>query len=155
MRHTHTHTNHVLLQSTSKRFLNRLATLNRRISRAACTVSYTVASSNMTLVFVLTVGLRGVASFIVTPLSCATAKGVVKATVVTTAVNIRAVYHAIKTIRMTVTHMERVSDGGEREKEIKAEIENNVAHIKPAAFVQSVLGTDNNVCKIVLYILRI
>ncbi|KAL1282093.1 hypothetical protein QQF64_000896 [Cirrhinus molitorella] len=85
----------------------------------------------MTLTFGLTVGLRGVASFIVTPLSCATAKGVVKATVVTTAVNIRAVYHAIKTIRMTVTHMERVNDGGrerEREKEIKAEIENNVAH---------------------------
>lgn len=63
----------------------------------------------------LTVGLCGVASFIVTPLSCATAKGVVKATVVTTAVNIRAVYHAIKTIRMTVTQMERVSDG-ERER---------------------------------------
>ncbi len=49
-------------------------------------------------------------------MSCATAKGVVKATVVTTAVNIRAVYHAIKTIRMTVTHMERVSDGRERER---------------------------------------
>lgn len=70
----------------------------------------------MTLAFMLTVGLRGVASFIVTPLSCAAAKGVVKATVVTTAVNIRAVYHAIKTIRMTVTHIER---DWERENERK------------------------------------
>lgn len=66
----------------------------------------------------ITVGLRGVASFIVTPLSCATAQGVVKATVVMTAVNIRAVYHAIKMIRMTVTHMERLSDE-ERDRERK------------------------------------
>lgn len=65
----------------------------------------------MHFTFVLTVGLCWVAFFIVTPLLCATAKGVVKATVVTTAVNIRAVYHAIKTIRMTVTHTGRVNDG--------------------------------------------
>ncbi len=107
----HTHTKHVLLQSASIRFY----TVCLCLTDTACTVSFTVASSNMTLAFMLTVGLCGVASFIVTPLLCATAKGVVKATVVTTAVNICAVYHAIKTIRMTVTHMERVSDG-ERER---------------------------------------
>lgn len=88
----------------------------------------------MHVAFLLTVGLLEVAFFIVTPLSCATAKGVVKATVVTTAVNIHAVYHAIKTIRLTVTHMERVSDG-EEEKEIEAEMENNVAHTKLATFL--------------------
>lgn len=83
----------------------------------------------MHVAFLLTVGLLEVAFFIVTPLSCATAKGVVKATVVTTAVNIHAVYHAIKTIRLTVTHMERVSDG-EEEKEIEC-----VAHTKLATFL--------------------
>lgn len=83
----------------------------------------------MHVAFLLTVGLLEVAFFIVIPLSCATAKAVVKATVVTTAVNIHAVYHAIKTIRLTVTHMERVSDG-EQEKEIEC-----VAHTKLATFL--------------------
>ncbi len=133
----HTHTKHVLLQSASIRFY----TVCLCLTDTACTVSFTVASSNMTLTFMLTVGLCGVASFIVTPLLCATAKGVVKATVVTTAVNICAVYHAIKTIRMTVTHMERVSGWGERERERKKSRQKSrtmLWHIKPAAFIQSV-----------------
>ncbi len=110
---THTHTKHILLQSAPIRLLHRLATLNRHDMYCKLYCSKLKYDPRVH------VDCRSVWGCIfhcyTSVVSCATAKGVVKATVVMTAVNIRAVYHAIKTIRMTVTHMERVSDG-ERER---------------------------------------